>query len=828
MPSALGLFMFAAGACSGEAAPAAHPADGPEVRHVCAVAPDILSITLQAGTYVPNSLKPYVPQPGDEIVEEPSKEKLWIFKDGKAVEDHDKAVFRTVDGKRTRVETLSLDGKSVYREGKMSGEILDEAAADLPTSYSVQSSDDPAFAKPAAPAAVFRKSKPNGSNTYPLPFVHTISLKLSAPLKEGAAYTIHFTGLNTSKERVAYVHEPRKIRSDAVHAIQTGYRPDDPYKRAYLSIWLGASAASKQDGGCTLRAESFELLDAASGKPVFTGKPELTKAEGAKEAICIHEEKDYLRTSAQRLDFSAFSTPGEYRVYVPGIGVSYPFRIAADVWEEPFKTAMHGILTQRQGLELGPPFSEFKRARAFHPDDGVEFYQLTIAQQEGQEGERGQNLLDLAKAGKLERVRGVWGGYQDAGDWDTLGHHLSLTHDLLELYELNPSYFAKAKLALPPDEQSNALPDLLDEALWQLPCFRRLQLPDGSVRGGYGEGWGARRAATSPMVKYAGIYAPDHITTYNYAACAAKAARILTAFDKKQAAEYLETARRAWTWAAANSNDENEIFRRLKKRDPGYPGQVKNARVLAAVELYAATREAGFHEAFKMDSELSKENPSRYLDQAAADFAYARLPDALADAAFKKRAIALFTSYVDYAIEFSRKNGYEIVNGCRTDLPIIGPCCYFTSPGVSAGYNIIRAYVLSPKPAYLAAAVQACNFTLGANPDNLSYCVGLGKKFVAHPLKLDAAVTGQLPGQPVGYIPFGQGDEGGKMCTGGNGWVEKWYLNYQAPKMFPDFYTWPAQECYLDVSFYAMMNENCVNNTTTCAAYYWGFLASRQ
>ncbi len=115
-----------------------------------------------------------------------------------------------------------------------------------------------------------------------------------------------------------------------MHAIQTGYRPDDPYKRAYFSFWMGVDRAGK-NGSCTLEPQTFELLDAA-GKTVFSGKAELAKAGGAEEQICIHEKQDYTKAAVYRLDFSDFSRPGQYRVLVPGIGLSGPLRIAADVW----------------------------------------------------------------------------------------------------------------------------------------------------------------------------------------------------------------------------------------------------------------------------------------------------------------------------------------------------------------------------------------------------------------------------------------------------------------------------------------------------------------
>ena len=188
---------------------------------------------------------------------------------------------------------------------------------------------------------------------------------------------------------------------------------------------------------------------------------------------------------------------------MPGIGLSWSFRLGPAAWEAPFTAAMQGILSQRQGIDLGPPACAFTRKRTFHPADGVQFYQMDIPVQAGQEGTRGEDLIALAKSGRLNRVEGVWGGYQDAGDWDSLGGHLSATYDLLGLYDLNPAAFSRIKLPLPAEEMSNNLPGILNEALWQMSLWRRLQLPDGGVRGGYGVGWDCYNGETSSMQKYA-------------------------------------------------------------------------------------------------------------------------------------------------------------------------------------------------------------------------------------------------------------------------------------------------------------------------------------
>ena len=73
---------------------AEHSADGPKVTQVCAVAPNVIAITLQAGQHVNNQLVPYVAQPGDEVVEEEKDKPRHAVIDGKVVDYFQKGLFR--------------------------------------------------------------------------------------------------------------------------------------------------------------------------------------------------------------------------------------------------------------------------------------------------------------------------------------------------------------------------------------------------------------------------------------------------------------------------------------------------------------------------------------------------------------------------------------------------------------------------------------------------------------------------------------------------------------------------------------------------------------
>lgn len=781
---------------------AEHPADGATVVSSGPVAADIFAIRLQGQRIDRPGLQPYQAQAGDEVVENREKSFWeWDREHGAFVQEPTRTIFRTVDGKREELGVLAPDGARVWPAERLVGTALDADLVEEPRAYEITSADDPAYAKPQHPTAVHRKSKPNDITVASKqPLQHHVYLRLPSPMKPGASYVIRFKGLNTAAESISHLHDTTRATSEAVHAIHTGFRADDPVKRASLSIWLGTGGGYQHEG-----VERFELLDDA-GAVAFTGKPRLTKAKGATEKLIA--ARDYAMTAVWSLDFSAFSKPGRYRVHVPGVGCSLPFAIAPDIWQRNFLTAMRGFLHQRNGIALVAPWSDIERRRPMHPDDGVRFFQLSIPMQAGQEGKRGEDMVALQEKKQLTEVKGVWGGYQDAGDWDTLSPHLGASELLLELAEMHPEFVAKTKLALPPDEAGNQLPDVLDEALWGIAAFRRLQLPDGSVRGGYGEGWGASEGQTSDMVRAVGVYAPDLETTTHYAAVAAKVSRLLAKVDAEQARTYRDSAVKAWAWAAAQPDAVPEAERR---------GAKSRFRAFAAVELYALTGEAAYRDAFLAVTELRQ--PGRFVEQHEASFTYARLPDGQADPELRATAVKLFAASADTAIAFGEGNAFGVVSD-RPDMPMISWVGYFSTPGM-ATQNLPRAHFLTKDPRHLGAVVQACTYALGANPANRTYTVGVGHDWPRNPLHVDSRRLGHQawPGITI----YGCADETNPMMAGSVGWVHTWFTFGMTPKVKE----WPAQESDLDIYVSASLCEYTVTQQIGPVAFYWGYLAGR-
>ncbi|HUT35206.1 MAG TPA: glycoside hydrolase family 9 protein [Planctomycetota bacterium] len=780
-----------------------HPADGPAIVHVGAVAPDVIALVLQEKTLQRVGQQPYEKQPGDEWKRSGDKVIAW---EGDTVVEtpiHIE-VERQEGGRKRKLGALAIGTNRLHPEEPVLGAALTVVTVDEPAAYRIQAEG---ATDAQRPARVWWKRKPNqidarGSEV-------TVFLKLAAPMAEGTRCRVRFAGVNASVEHTDFVYAPRTTRSIAVHASQVGYRPDDPFKRALLSVWLGTGGAMSYADGTP-----FHLLDEATGAVVFSGTSRRLKAAADKESF--KAGRNYGKTDVHALDFGPFSKPGRYRVCVEGVGCSYPFEIARDAWERAFRTSMMGLLHHRSGIELGPPFTDYRRPRNMHPADGFRVVPMDRTMLDGEIKAVLDSVRGLVgkRAADCTFVPEAWGGYMDAGDWDRRSLHLSVTYLLLELYELFPDYFATVRLSLPPDERANALPDILDEALWDLSFYRRLQLPDGGVRGGIESTAHPRPGECSwQETLVAGVFAPDHVSSWTFAASAAKFARVAERVAPKLAAEYREAAVLAWKWAEANAQ---RVEAAVAARG-GKVGDADRGRNLAAVELFALTRDAAYHDAFLATTVLKDANPELLRQQEAA-FAYTRLPEGVGDAALKRKARDLTVKFADAGIRFAEGNAWGLTTDV-SQLPPMGFVGYFTAPGMISR-TAPRAWALTGDERFLASALRACQFAIGVNPDNLVYTTGLGHKPVRNPLHIDSRMTGQPA--PAGITVYGISDPAERY--GFDNWAYIWYLGRT---MVPDARTWPAAESHWDIYLVPSSNEYTVHQTIAPTAYTWGFLAAR-
>lgn len=769
----------------------------PEIKRAYLIAPDIIALTIEAQKVKQTTLEKYVPQEGDD-------KRLEHWPDG----TQRRAILMRQGQDVGWLQGRNLDHFSPFE--KLEGDPLLYFLIETPSNYKVTSLDDAKYSTAQEPAAVYRKSLPidwlfpamTGFSVR-----HTIYLKLKKPLTPGKKYVVNISELNVKDAEISLNYDSSKLRSDAVHVDQIGFRPDDPGKKAFLSTWLGTGGALVYPEG-----QRFRILNDETGEQVLEGPVHLRLSPEQTETIWDKDFRNNAKTAVYTMEFDGLKTPGRYRLEVVGIGCSYPFEIGPDVWKKAFQVQMRGLFHNRGGVELGPPYTTFVKPRDFHPADGASVTRSTYdALTNGSE-----SYDEIAKGDTGEAVPEGWGGYHDAGDWNPRrATHLGVTMAQMELMELFPKFFSPLTLNIPP---TPGAPDLLTEAMFEIDFFRRLQQPDGAVPFGIesqGDPLAGEVSWLSTQKAY--VLAPNIRDTWLYCAAAARMGRLLKEIKPDLAETYLESARKAFDWAEADYQKRKADGSLATLREVW---RATDGRNFSAILLYDITDEARYHEIFLEDTCLKDPYSGLYwygkFMQADAAFFYARLPENKADPVIKKNAIAALGRMADTALAYAAGNAFDITQVDKYRPIFAG---YFNTP--IGGIDLVRAHYLTGKPEYLTGAVKSCLFGLGANPNNIVYTTGLGANPVKNPLHLDSRFSGQPA--PEGFTVFGNFDY----------WHNKeqffsWPLTFvsQPGAAYPLPTDWPLSEAYFDIAFFVAMNEY-VMETWAPTVLVWGYLAAR-
>ena len=152
-------------------------------------------------------------------------------------------------------------------------------------------------------------------------------------------------------------------------------------------------------------------------------------------------------------DFTGISKEGTYHIEA-GDAKSASFRIASDVYDEAFKASIKMLYYQRCGTELDAKYAGDFAHPVCHGEKAVLYEDRSV---------------------KLD----VSGGWHDAGDYGRYSvAGAKAAADLLLAYEKYPSLFGD-DLDIP--ESGNGIPDVLDEAKYELDWLFKMQRDDGGV-----------------------------------------------------------------------------------------------------------------------------------------------------------------------------------------------------------------------------------------------------------------------------------------------------------------------------------------------------------
>jgi len=768
------------------------------ILSVCNISDDIIAIYMEDGIFTHAQLVEYEYQAGDRINRSIDYRNLEV-----------RELFR----KRKFVGFLIQDNKYLSISEQFIGKATDKKVLMDAQNYTIYSHDDPDYNEYVKPAQVWFKTLPGNYSSYSKTHVtkNTVYLKLDKPMKEGCSYYIVLDNINVVQNAGVYTYDPKNVVSEAVHTNQAGYRPDDPGKCAFLSVWMG-------DGGGMTYPEGldFHIIN-EKGEEVYTGKTVLARAASKPE---FYGKTNRNLTDVYRMEFADLTTPGKYTLYVDGIGAGYDIVIADDVWEDALKISMKGFYNQRSGIELLPEYTDYVKPRSMHPDDGFVVYASTCSLLDSGNGLNAlgtdeDNFGNLVGGLTDEVVENAWGGYFDAGDWDRRIQHLEATRAHLELFLLNPEYFMDLDLNIP--ESSNNIPDILDEAMWNIDCYKRMQLPDGGIRGGIESAEHPRKGETSWTETLTIMaYAPDHWSSHIYAGVAARLSTCLRMIGEDEMADdYLQSAIKAFAWAEKEYDawkDRTDVVKKAKQ-------QCLAERVMACVDMYRATEDKYYGDLFSEILPLNGHNNiininnSEYTYEDAA-FAYTMLPEHLRNERTYEICREASIWLADSTILHQKSNAFEIAGRGQGEYRGWG---FYSSPRAKA---LVRAHQLTGNDEYLFWLVRAVQFATGCNSLNMSMTTGLGENPVRFPTVVDQRNSG-IENPPIGLTVFGPFE---KVHTTGQYFIadRSVILKY----VYPEYEEWPDMDSFFDSYNYGSINEFVIHSMYL-STYAWGYLAQR-
>jgi endoglucanase len=442
--------------------------------------------------------------------------------------------------------------------------------------------------------------------------------------------------------------------------------------------------------------------------------------------------------SVRVADLSALRAPGQYRIAVAGLPDSAPFPVAADAYRALDAGAIRAYTHNRAGIALDSRVAGAWARAAGHPDTQVRMH---------------------ASAATAKRPAGTViaspKGWYDAGDYNKYVVNSGIsTYTLLAAYEHFPGWFDALALDLP--ESGNGVPDLVNEALWNLDWMATMQDPDDG---------GVYHKLTN--LSFDGMVMPDRATAPRYvvqkttaaaldfAATLAAASRVLARFDDKapgRSQRWLAQAESAWRWAVANPAVRYRQPADVKTGEYG-DDKLDDEFAWAAAELLAATGKAEYRNPAQAAGTPRKTEPDWGDVRALGWITLAGQQDKLPqDAQAARRAIL---AAADTLLARWQASPYRLA---MADKDFIWGS---NAVVLNQAMMLVQANRITGRRDYLDAAQSALDYTLGRNPLGTSYVTGFGTRSAMHPHHRPSVADGiaaPVPGWLVGGPNPGQQD----------------------------------------------------------------------
>ena len=462
---------------------------------------------------------------------------------------------------------------------------------------------------------------------------------------------------------------------------------------------------------------TFDVVNADTGAVVYTG-------ELSAESNCAFSGETN-RTG----DFSAVTIPGSYYITCGNLEQSYTFQIADDVYHSALDDSVRMLYLQRCGSVV--------------EDDTF--------------GHKACHNTLATIYGTDEKID-VSGGWHDAGDY---GRYVvtgaKTVADLLYAYQTAPQLF-QDDTGIP--ESGNGVPDILDEARYEIEWMLKMQDSSGGVHHKV-------TCATFP-----GYVMPEEETdelivtpisttaTADFCGTMALAYEFYQEIDADFAKQSLDAGEKAWNFLAENPN---LIFKNPTDIVTGEYGDNsdRDERYWAAAQMWQATGKEKYLtavESIGVQSGMDSANLGDY-----GNIAILTMDGIDKDSdVYRKTKNAILRSADTYVAD-SAKNmfGFSVTQYYQGGWGSNMKAC---NQGILMGY----AYQLTGEQKYLNAANADLNYLFGCNPLGICYLTGYGTVSPEHPHhRPSIAKKQEMPGMLVsGVHPYLEDSAAKAYCSG--------------------------------------------------------------
>jgi hypothetical protein len=396
----------------------------------------------------------------------------------------------------------------------------------------------------------------------------------------------------------------------------------------------------------------------------------------------------------------------------------------------------------------------------------------------------------------------AWGGHSDALDWDRHLGHISIIHDLLLPYLLSNGLIGDDDLGIA--ESGNGIPDVIDEARYEVDFWLRL-------RDGPGYAHGLTNAKDNIMYQAAA-------TPLAAWAAAANAAMLAEAFrisgHTKEMTHYRDAAIAAYQHADGLADPWLDV-----KLDCGYSAfRGRDLKMTAAAFLYNVTGERAWENVIAAESVATSDNAiiahHQTHNQHYASAAYLTTPRLVHHPELLERMRASLVYQGQQ--EASQRTSRPSRRGTAEDHG------YFHV--IQNMHNAIIAHAVAHDRAVrddlLAALTLEADWGLGRNPLNM-----LQMTTATTPLSdkrsVDAAYTSGrndgTPGVHPGHTPYMNMDDwAGGMVMGRPSWL--------SDKGYPPADQWPRAELFFNTRYVWAHGEFTPQQTMRGKQALYGYL----